>query len=278
VSVTDDLGRTVAIANYPPKRIVSLAPSCTEILFALGLGDRVVGVDRYSDYPPEAVNITPKVGGFADISIETVLGLKPDLVLATGGVQVKFVELLEEHGLAVVVLSPKDLEGILNDILLVGKSAGEEVAGERLVAEMRQRVDVITERTRDIPAEERPKVYYEIWHNPLMSAGSGSFTNELIKLAGGVNIFEDMATEFSEVSVERVLSGNPDVIVLSPPDAPMPGVSPEELKARPGWDGIKAVKDGRIYQIHPDLLNRPGPRIVDGLEALAEVIHPELFG
>lgn len=277
VTVTDDLERTVTMTHYPPERIVSLAPSTTEILFALGLGDEVVGVDSYSNYPPEAAGIEPKVGGFANINIETVIGLEPDLVLAAGGVQERFAERLEELGLTVIVLSPKDVEGILNDILLVGKATGKEKVAEKLVDEMRDRIAIITEKTKDIPRDERPKVYYEVWHDPLMSAGPGSFAHSLIEMAGGVNIFEDAATQYPEVSLETVLSRNPEVIIITPPDAPMPGVSPEQLKARPSWSEIKAVKDGRIYQIHPDLLSRPGPRIVDGLEALAEAIHPELF-
>ncbi|WP_309492925.1 cobalamin-binding protein [Candidatus Hecatella orcuttiae] len=277
VTVTDDLGRTVTLTSYPPERIVSLAPSTTEILFALGLGDKVVGVDTYSDYPPEAADIEPKVGGFANINIEVVVGLEPDLVLATGGVQEKFVERLEELGITVIALSPQDMEDILNDIILVGEATGREEAAEKLVEELRQRIAAITEKTEAIPREERPKVYYEVWHDPLMSAGPGSFAHSLIELAGGVNIFEDAATKYPEVSLETVLSRNPDVIIITPPDAPMPGVSPEELKARPGWSEIEAVKNDRIYQIHPDLLSRPGPRIVNGLEALAKAIHPELF-
>ncbi|MFQ6080542.1 MAG: ABC transporter substrate-binding protein [Candidatus Bathyarchaeia archaeon] len=281
VGIIDDVGRNVVITEYPPERIVSLAPSCTEILFALGLGSRVVGVDEYSDYPPEAQervetgNLTT-VGSFATISIEAVVGLEPDLVLATGGVQRPAVEGLEGLGILVVVLYPTNIDGILSDILLVGKITGQMDEAEALVTDMRKKIQEIADKTRNLP---RPRVYVEYFFDGgYWSYGSESLVNELIYEAGGTNIFAGFAGKYISTSTEEVIKANPEIIVISKGEmAKACGLSPEVFKERSVWNEIYAVQNDQIYEIDEDLLVRAGPRIVDGLEALARVMHPESF-
>ena len=281
ITVVDDLGRNVAITTYPPKRIVSLAPSCTEILFALGLGDKVVGVDELSDYPPEvqekvkAGNLTT-VGSFAGISIEMVVALQPDLVLATGGVQRLIAERLEGLGKPVVVLFPKKFDGVLTDISLVGQATGQIDEAEALVTDMCKRVQEIADKTRDAP---RPRVYVEYFFNGgYWSFGSESFADELIYKAGGINVFSGFGGKYISTSTEEVLKANPEIIIISKGTmAISSGLSPEVIKKRAGWDKTYAVQNDQIYEINESIISREGPRLIKGLEEFAKIIHPELF-
>lgn len=277
LEVEDDFGRVVVVEGCP-KRIVSLAPSNTEVLFALGLGERVVGVTKYCDYPPEVLRLVREgritvVGGYADPSIERIVALKPDLVLAATTVQLKVVRLLEGKGLVVVALAPKSVEDILRDIRLVGKITCRVEEAEKLVEDMEARIKSVLEKVRH--ATYRPRVYYEIWHNPLMSAGPGTWIDELIRLAGGENIFSDAKVKYPEVSSEAVIRRNPEVIIVKV--GYMGGVAKDEIGRRVGWSVIDAVKNDRIYEVDEDIVIRPGPRIVEGLEVLAKILHPELF-
>jgi iron complex transport system substrate-binding protein len=279
LTVIDDHGRKVTIANYPPERIVSLAPSNTEILFALGLDDKVVGVSRYCDYPPKVKELVEEgklavVGGYADPNIEKIVGLKPDVVFAATTVQLKAVESLEEKGVTVILLDPKNIQDILDDILLVGKATGKEAEAKKLVEEMRRRIDFVVIKTQNV--SYRPRVYYEVWHDPLMSVGPGTWVHELIELAGGSNIFSDAKVKYPKVSSESVIARNPEIIIIK--IGYMGEVAREEIAKRPGWNTIDAVKNGKIYEVDENILIRPGPRIVEGLETLARIIHPELFG
>ncbi|MCP8309108.1 MAG: cobalamin-binding protein [archaeon] len=279
ISVIDDANRNVTIISYPPERIVSLAPSCTEILFALGLGDKVVGVDTYSDYPEEAKNIE-KVGSYAAINIEGVLGLEPDLVLATGGIQLTVVEALEEPlgeiGGAIVVLYPKNVTGVFENIKMVGKITGKIDEANELVANMESRIQEVIDKTEDAP---RPRVYVEFYFNGgYRSYGSESMVNEMIYKAGGINIFAGFAGKHLSTSDEAILSANPEVIIISKGAmAESCGLTPDVIKSREGWDQLSAVKNDRIYEIDEAILVRGGPRIVDAIEELAILIHPELF-
>jgi len=284
ISVIDDVGRNVTITEYPPKRIVSLAPSCTEILFALGLGDKVVGVDEFSDYPSEvqervrAGNLTV-VGSFgAAFNVEKIMSLQPDLILATGGIQhlIGIIEELEGLGLVVVTLYPIKLEGVLGDISLVGKITGEGDKAEALVADMEERIQEITGKTQNVP---KPRVYIEYFFDGgYWSYGSESFTNELIFMAGGVNVFAGFAGRYLSTSTEEVLKANPEIIIIAKGSmADACGLSPEVIRERPGWNETHAVQNDHIYQINEDIISREGPRIVEGLEELAKIIHPELF-
>jgi iron complex transport system substrate-binding protein len=274
VSVVDDAGRTVEIARNP-QRLISLAPSNTEILFALSLGDKVVGVTDFCDYPEEAQSIE-KVGGI-EHNLEKIVALDPDLVLAIGGspAQVEKATEMEELGLTVLVLEPGDIESILADIELVGKATGTEKAASELVTELRSRFDDITARAKG--AESTPKVFFELDAtdpSKPYTPGPGSFIDALISLVGGSNVAASAKMQWAQLSTEEIIAQNPEIIVLG--DANY-GVTIEMVKERPGWSVITAVKNGAIYPIDDILISRPGPRIIDGLEALARIIHPELF-
>jgi iron complex transport system substrate-binding protein len=274
VSVVDDAGRTVEIVETP-QRLISLAPSNTEILFALGLGEKVAGVTDFCDYPEEAQAIE-KVGGI-EPNLEKLVDLNPDLVLAIGGspAQVEKATEMEKLGLTVLVLEPGDIEGIMANIELVGKATGAEKEASQLVAQMRERFDGITTKAKG--AGSSPKVFFELDAtdpSKPYTPGPGSFIDALISLAGGSNIGASAKMQWAQLSTEEIIAQDPEVIILGDVNY---GVTVEMVKERPGWSVITAVKNGAIYPIDDILVSRPGPRIIDGLEALARIIHPELF-
>ncbi len=269
LTIRDIAGRTVTLPRRP-ERVVSLAPSNTETLYALGLGERVVGVDQNSDFP-EAARAKPKVGTFSAPSIEQVVALAPDLVLAANIHLRAVVPALEGRGLTVVVLNPPDLPGVLDAIGLVGQLADANAEAARLRAALEARIGAVSDRLRGVAA--RPRVYVEITPK-FVTAGPRSFIDDLIGRAGGANIAADAATQFPTLSAETIIARDPEVIVLT--DAG-PEVTVESVGSRPGWAGISAVRAGRVVAIDPDLVNRPGPRVVDALEQLARVLHPEAF-
>lgn len=264
--ITDDLGRLVTI-NGTPQRIVSLAPSNTEILFALGLGDKVVGVTDYCNYPPEALNKT-KVGGYINPDIEKIVALKPDLVLVAYGTPMDVINSMVGLGLTVFGIKTTNLDDLLNDIRTVGKITGKEAEAIALTSQMESKIKAITDVTSQLG--QRPRVFYILWNGPLWTAGSGTFINELIEKAGGVNICENI-TGYSEVSLEYVLACNPQIIITSQGSYDW-AINASELAS------TNASQTGRIYTLDDDLVQRPGPRLVEGLEWFAHFIHPEIFG
>ena len=274
VSVVDDAGRTVEIVRNP-QRLISLAPSNTEILFALGLGDRVVGVTDFCDYPEEAQAIE-KVGGM-EHNLEKIVALDPDLIVAIGGspAQVEKATEMEKLGLTVLVLDPGDIEGIMANVELVGKATGAEKEASQLAAQMRKRFDDITTKAKE--AGSRPTVFFELVAtdpSKPYTPGPGSFIDALISLAGGSNIGASAKMQWAQLSTEEIIAQDPELIILGDVNY---GVTVEMVKERPGWSVIAAVKNGAIYPIDDILISRPGPRIIDGLEDLARIIHPELF-
>jgi iron complex transport system substrate-binding protein len=273
--LTDDLGREVTISALP-QRIVSLVPSNTEILFAVGAGKQVVGVTEYCDYPPEA-QTREKIGGFSakTISVEKIVALEPDLVFSAGEIQQSVIEALEQAEIPVFALDSEGLEGVYNDIQTVGRLTGHEGEAAKVVAEMQARVAAVTEKSQRIPEDKRPAVFYEVWHEPLMTAGPTTFIGELIELAGGKNIFADVSEEYPQVSAETVVQRDPDVILG--PDSHGEELTVEKIKARPGWEDISAVQKGRIYLVNGDIVSRSGPRLADALEIIARTLHPDLF-
>ncbi|MGA8849506.1 MAG: cobalamin-binding protein [Dehalococcoidia bacterium] len=264
--VFDDLGRLVAI-NGTPQRIVSLAPSNTEILFALGLGDKVVGVTDYCDYPPEALD-KEKVGGYANPDIEKIVALNPDLVLAGYGNPIEVVYTLAGLGLTVFGIKTTDLADLLNDIRRVGEITDKELDAQALTSAMASRIEAVTNQTEEL--EQRPRVFYIVWHDPLWTAGSGTFINELIEKAGGVNIFGNVIS-YPMVSIEDVLARDPEIIITSE-------LSYDWAKNATELASTNASQTGRIYTVDDDLVQRPGSRLVEGLEWFAHFIHPEIFG
>lgn len=271
-AVVDDLGRVVNIEEIP-QRIISLAPSNTEILFALGLKDRVVGVTEFCDYPPEALDLD-KVGGYSTLDIETIIALQPDLILASSIHAEEVIPALEGSGFTVFALEPKNLDGILEDIQMVGKITGRVKEASELVTQMENRRKAITDKTKDL--EEKPRVFYITWHEPLFSVGSGTTTQELIKEAGGVNIFQDI-TGHKTVDIETVIAHNPQIIIACTGHGDAEGKPFNWARTEPWLRVTEARENNRIYQIDADLVSRDGPRIVDALEWLAYFIHPEIF-
>ena len=270
IIVTDDAGRQVTLKN-PPTRIVSLAPSNTEVLYALELGERVIGVTEYCDYPPAAKQ-KPKIGGFSNIDLEKVVGLNPDLVVATNIHAKTVVPELEKRGITVVVVEPKNVDDVLAKIAFVGKLTGASENAAKLTAQLKSRIDAVTAKVT--MAKTKPRVFYEI-DKSLYTPGPGSFIDDMIAKAGGVNIAANAKGSFPQLSPEAIIAQDPQVVLLGDMNF---GESPESVKARPGWSNISAVKTGRIVPI-PDenVIARPGPRIVEGLEMLARALYPELF-
>jgi iron complex transport system substrate-binding protein len=280
-NLVDDQEYTTTLTAYPEK-IISVAPSCTEILFAIGAGDNVVGVTDYCDYPYDFAawiaegNMT-SIGDFTAPNLEVITALSPDLILASGGVQTESVDTLRDRGYKVLVLDPTSVDGILNNIELVGNATGKRAEATALINELTSRINAVGEAVADA---DKPKVYYETYYEITSSwtIGGLAWQSELIEKAGGTNVFGDQQMAYYQYQVEALIARNPDVIVL-----PASGMGTGEqasidaVKERPGWDTMNAVQNDRIYQIDPNLLERSGPRIVDAIEQLAEFFHPELF-
>ncbi len=260
VSIVDDTGMTIEIPREPV-RIVSLAPSNTEILFALGLGDKVVGVTSACDYP-EAAKKVDKVGDY-NINIEAVVAKRPDLVVAVADLQMPVVQKLRELKLRVVAVNPRTLEEVFHAVEVIGDACGAGDAGRRMVDGLRARVAAVESKAATIPADSRPRVFVEIWNDPLMTAGAGTFVDDLVRRAGGRNVVGHIEG-WPQISPETVLSAHTDFIILT-------CFNRAEVMARHEWRKVPAVVQGRVFEIHPDLMVRPGPRLVDGLEALARL-------
>jgi iron complex transport system substrate-binding protein len=274
IGITDQLGRTVEFDKIP-QRIISLAPSNTEILFALGLADRVVAVTDYCNYPPEAKQ-KPSIGGFSTPNIEEVVALSPDLVLAASIHQTEVIPRLVARGMTVFALAPKTLDEVLEAITLVGKITGTENEASKLVAEMQTKIKAVTDKTRNLTEAQKPRVFYVTWHDPLMTAGSGTLHDELIQKAGGTNVAGNLSG-YALIDPETVIAANPEVIVAgvgmgTGADAPF-----QFAMFEPTLRNTDARLHNRVYAIDVDLAGRAGPRIVDALEQFAQFVHPELF-
>ncbi len=276
IVTTDQRGKEFQF-DQPAQRVISLAPSNTEILFAIGAGEQVVGRDSFSDYPPEAANVADIGGGFGALDTETILASNPDLVLAAEITSPEQVQALEELGLRVFVLgNPTDIPGMFENLRLVAKMTGRVEETETLIASLEKRVSAVEEKLAGV--SERPVVLYEIDGtdpNAPWVPGPGTFVDTLIKQAGGENMSASLEGAWIQVSLEKIIELDPDLILLG--DSYWGGVTPEMAAARGGWDALTAVKEGKVYAFDDNLVSRPGPRLVDGLEALAKFLHPELF-
>ncbi len=270
---SDDIGREIAIDKIP-QRIVSHVPGITEILFALDLGERVVGVSEYCDYPEEA-KAKPTVGGFFQPSIEKIVQLNPDLVL-TNGSDEHLMTQLDALGITYVVLKPDDVDGIIKNIEFIGQITGKEKRADEVIKDMQDRILSVSTQASDAP---RVRVFYTFattdLNNP-WTAGPGSFVDSLITMAGGANIGASAIAPWVQFSIEEVVADDTEVIIVDVSHGSA-ATAIVELKQHPVWQRIPAVKNGRIHPIDGDLVNRPGPRIVQGLEEMAKIIHPELF-
>jgi iron complex transport system substrate-binding protein len=268
-TVTDFQGRTVNIPARP-KRLVSIGPSITAFLFAIGAGSRVVGVDDFSDEPAEAAKID-KVGG-VKVNFEKVVSLRPDLVLT-----VKFsdgtIEKLQSASLTVLVVDPQTVADVAKTARLLGQAVGAD--GNGLATSIEQKVDAVRAKTANVAT--RPRVYHEVDASDpakIFTVGPGSYIDDLIKIAGGVNIAASATTAYPQLSAEQIVKADPEIIVLA---ADAYSAKPADVAARSGWSAIAAVRSGRIATMAPNLINRPGPRVGDAAEAYARIVHPELF-
>jgi iron complex transport system substrate-binding protein len=276
LALKDDLGREVKLAARPA-RIVSLAPSITEALFAVGAGPQVVGLTKFCNYPPDAAQGREIVGGFTakSLSVEKIISLKPDLVFAGGASHKPVSEALEAAGVTVFNFEPKDFAGVYADILTAGALTGNAAQAEKVVADMKARVAKVTAITAAIPQDQRIKVFYEVWDEPLMTAGPATFIGQIIELAAGVNVFADVKEQYPTVSGEAVIARGPAVILG--PSSHSEGLTAAKIGARPGWGELAAVKAGRIVIVDGDIISRSGPRLADALEAVARGLYPERF-
>ena len=283
IAVVDDEGYATNLTSVP-QRIISLAPSNTQIAFAIGLGNKVVGVTDYDHYPYnftawiEAGNMT-SIGGFSTPNKETIASLNPDLILATP-INDPDVVTFRNLGYKVLVLNPNDVNGVFNDISIVGKAAGATQDATTLVNSLTSQINTVEAKiaAANLP---KPKVYYEVWTPPLMSAGGTSFINDVISKAGGLNIFENETQQYPTVSSETIVQKNPDVILL-PTDMANVGEAPfygsvSDVEARPGWSSISAVQNNRVNIVNGDLFAEAGPRIADQIATAAKAFYPDLF-
>lgn len=245
-----------------PERIVSLVPSLTENLFALGVGDKVVGVTSWCTYPPEAQERTV-VGDAFNLNIEVLLSLEPDLVLADSTLVSSHIDNLRALGIEVVTISPTTVEEVIESMVTLGAVVGAEQAGQELADQMRERLAQLTSM---VPAGSSKRVFVEIWHEPLSTVGPGSYLHELINLAGGENIAADTGQAWPQFSEEQVIARDPEVVILT-------NFNLNEALQRPAWQGLAAYREGAVYEVNPDLYVRPTPRLLDGLAELIHLLH-----
>ncbi len=274
LTLTDGLGREVSLPA-PAQKVVSLAPSNTEILFALGAGGQTIGRDEFSDYPAEAAGL-PSVGGsFGEYSLEQIVALEPDLVLAAEINTPELVKSLEDLGLTVYYLkNPLTLEELYTNLEIVGQLTGRESEAAALVESLKTRVAAVDEKIA--PLSSRISVFYEIDASDPgkpYTMGKDTFMTLLLDRAGGYNIAADLEG-YPQMSLEQIVAADPQVIILG--DA-MWGVTVESVGQRPGWEALFAVQNGQVYAFDDNLVSRPGPRLVDGLEQLAKLLRPGLF-
>lgn len=274
LSATDALGRRVALAR-PPQRIVSWAPNVTEILFALGLGDRVVGVTSYCNYPPQARK-RAKIGTITDPSLEATLAVRPDLVIGSRLNPKPMFLALERAGVPSLAVDARSIGQTLHIIAAIGRITGANSAARRLCSRMRRRIDAVRRVTSALPANRRPLtlVVYDL--HPLWTCGAGTFAHEAIEIAGGRNVAAD-GKGYVTYSVEAVLKKRPQVILVTPMHAGDAEAARRRVLREPAWHSLPAVKNGRVYSVNQDTIDRAGPRIVDAVEQIARLLHPELF-
>jgi iron complex transport system substrate-binding protein len=271
LKVKDEVGREITLP-FPPKRIVSLAPNITEILFSLGLDEEIVGVSIHCNFPEKAKNKV-RVGSYISLDFEKITSLRPDLIIATGAGNTRdMVDRLGKLGFQTYVIYPKNFDNILQSIAHIGQVVNREREARRIIDGMRKRSQRVIELTQDLP---RPKVFIQIGDAPMVTVGKGSFADDLIRLAGGENIAGKEKEVYPRFGMEEILKRSPEVIIISSmnPKGDYQKIFQEWAR----WKTLPAVKNGRIHLIDSDLLDRPSPRIIDGLEELARVLHPERF-
>ncbi len=275
--ITDDLDNEVELQEAPD-RIVSMAPSITEMLYALGLGDRVVGVTSFCDYPPEMLEAVEAgevdtTGTIVEPNIEKIVELDPDLVVAANINPIEDVERLQELGLQVAGFAPQNLETTFSVMERAGKLTGFQHEADEVISSMQSRLEQIESLVAE--QEEEPAVFYEIWNDPLQTAGAGTFIDDVITTAGGKNLGAEAGEGWPQFSLETLIMENPEVYISTPHSAEE-DVSIESIKERENFDALTAVQDDRVHMVDQDKLSRPGPRIIDGLLEITEALYPQL--
>ncbi len=274
VTVTDDLNHKVCLEKKPA-RIISLAPANTELLFALGLDTEIVGVTTYANYPEKALE-KEKIGTVHEPNIEKIVSLEPELILSNAVNKLETVKRLRELGYNVVGFNARTVDEAILVIKKAAKLTGREEKGREIVTEMYLQLAEIKNLVDDKLKEgNRPRVFYEIWNDPLYTAGKNTFINDTIHIAGGINIGAEARGQWPQYSLEKLLIENPDIYVTSPHSAPHK-VSVESVKNRNNYQNINAIKNDRIYIIDQDIVTRPSPRIIEGVKEMTKALFPDL--
>ncbi len=276
ITVVDGEGSEVRL-NAPAQKIISLAPSNTELLFALGAGGQIIARDDFSNYPQEAASIASVGGDMGKYNLEEIARLQPDLILTSPLMTPEGVQSLKTITPNVfVVPNPKGFDDLFANIKNVGALSGRSAEAEALASDLSGRVKAVEEKVAQATA--KPKVFYELdatEPSKPWTAGPGTFIDVAISAAGGQNVGASLQGEWAQISQEELIVQNPDFILLG--DATYGGVKPADVAARPGWDAVAAVKNNQVFEFNDDLVSRPGPRMVEGLEEMAKIFHPELF-
>ncbi len=269
--LTDEIGRKVNIPNSP-KRIISLAPSITEILFDLWLNEEIAGVTDFCDFPEAALN-KPRIGGFVNPSMEKIVSLKPDLIIGTrDGNRMETIQRLNDLGFSVYVINPKGFDGVMKTIKNIGEVVGRGDESRKIIKNMMTKKEHITTFTRSLP---KPRVFFQVGDAPMITVGKETLANDLIRLAGGRSISENESVSYPLYSIETVISKAPEIIIMSSMKSKKDYLS--LVKWWQNWKSIPAVKRNAIYVIDSNLIDRPTSRIVEGLETMIRMIHPEVL-
>lgn len=279
VTVIDDQKQKIEILKKPV-RIVSLLPSHTEILFAIDAGEQMAGCTSNCNYPAEARKLNKiSLTNPGSVSLESLVAMKPDLVLLGGDYHRSLAEQLTKLKIPVLSFDPQSIAAIKSTIQRISTATGHSESGDQLVQQMDREVASIQKQVKPYQKQGKPRVFYQVWDQPLMTAGPTSFIGELIQLAGGDNVFKDVKLAYPQVSEESLIVRNPDVILL-PHAKKGPSNSAEAIRTlseRSGWKQMNAVKNKRVYLLEDDLVSRPGPRVVLGLQKIAQALYPEAF-
>ena len=269
---TDDTGRTVQIRGTV-QRIISLSPSNTEMVYALGLQDKLVGVTSYDNYPPDAKNKTI-VSDFSTIDMVKIVNAKPDLVLADSIQQKDTIPALEKMGITVYTMSPNTMDEIYHDLKTLGQITGKTKEADALAAGLTARVQAVADKTTKLTVNNKPRVLFVTWYDPIWTAGHHTMIQSLIEKAGGTNIAADL-NGYATITLESVIQRNPQVIIVTNSMGDQ-HTTLDYIKSNDQFKATDAVKNGKVYEIDADVFGRTTPRIVDGLETLAKLLHPEL--
>ena len=269
--LTDETGRKVKIP-YPAKRIISLAPSITEILFALGLNEEIAAITSFCDYPEAALR-KPKIGGFVNPDTEKIVSLKPDLIIGIrDGNRMDTIDRLSNFGFPVYLIDPKGFDGVMETIKNIGDALGREKESRRMIKDMGEKREKMIALTESLP---KPKVFFQVGDLPLITVGKGTLADDLIRLAGGRSISENELVSYPSYSIETILAKAPEIIIMSSMESKKNHTN--LIKKWKDWKSIPAVKMNAIHVIDSNIVDRPTPRIIEGLEAMVRIIHPEVL-